>query len=377
VANGDAPDIILTGENLSIPLKSFLYLFGPDIISEKNYKDIFARSTHTLYGADGTINYPVAIDPLVMYVNLDILANAGFQRPPSTWSDIPIYVGRVLDFVASGENVQQRAIALGTIGNVLHGKEILMTLMMQLQNTIIDRNFDIKTTVNQSTKKEESIAIEKYNSMLGFLDEDRAIKNDILAEQSFTFFTSFINPNLKNIYSWSRKYPQDRDLFASGNLGIYFGFASDKKYIDVKNPHLRYVVALTPTPKAADKSFRNVQYGKLYSLSVFKNSQKLELSNSIMLDVVAKDMSGLITKAYGIAPARNDSLYEEQTAPTSDIVYKAADRSDTVLEPIPGLMNTIFTQVLTELAGARTTPAEVIQNADRELARQLKSFSQK
>lgn len=365
-ANDQAPDLLLVPENILVPIKGFNYPFGETIISEKTFKATYARSTFKYYAPTGVIALPIAIDPLIMYVNTDIMTNAGFTRPPTTWGDIPLYVSRVLGFTATDENDVQRAIALGTTNNVLRNREILLTLLMQLKNNVIDRNFD------ENLEKDKVVYEEKFESVFGLANEELKIKNDLLAEQVFVFFTSFVNPSIKEAYTWSRKAPVDRDLFAAGNLGLYFGFASDKDYIDAKNPHLAYELALVPSPKGPTSNFRNMSYARIFGLSITLKTKKPELALKVLQDISAKEMTDKIVAVYKLAPARQDELYVEQTDPNKDVVYKSADRGDIIMEPIPNLVNNVFNQIVDAISGSRQTPSEIVKNAEAELTRQLK-----
>jgi ABC-type glycerol-3-phosphate transport system substrate-binding protein len=365
-ANDKAPDVVLVPENISVPLRVYAYNFNEDLISEKAFKDTYARSTYRLFAPSGVFAFPVAIDPLVMYVNTDILTNAGFSRPPSAWVDIPLYVSRVLGFTNADENNVQRAVALGVMDNVLHNREILLTLLMQLKNDVILRSFD------QNQGKEKTTYVEKYESVFGTNNQEQKLQNDLLAEQVFVFFTSFVNPNIKEAYTWSKRAPIDRDLFASGNLGLYFGLASDKKYIDTKNPHLKYEVSLVPGPKGSTANFRNTSYARIYTASLMTKADKIQLAQKVLNDIVAPEMAGKIVTAFGLAPARIDALSIEQKDPTMDTIYKSADRGDIIMEPIPNLVNNVFGQIVDAISGSRQTPSEIIKNADAEFARQLK-----
>ena len=365
-ANEQGPDIMLVPENIMVPLKGFMANFDENMISEKTYKDLYVRSTYKYFAPTGVFAFPVAIDPLVMYVNTDILTNAGFTKAPATWGDVPIYVSRVLGFTSSEGNTVQRAIALGSLNNILHNREILLTLLMQLKNEVIVRSFAEKQEKDKVTYEE------KFESVFGQADEDLKIKNDTLAEQVFVFFTSFVNPNIKEAYTWSKKAPMDRDLFASGNLGLYFGFASDKSYIDTKNPHLAYELSMVPNPKGPTSEYRNVNYARLYAISISQRTKKLELANKVLTDLASKDMTDKVVSAYNLAPARQDELYIEQKDPVKDIVYRSAERGDIIMEPIPNLINKIFGEIVDAFSGSRQTPSEIIKNAESEFARELK-----
>jgi ABC-type glycerol-3-phosphate transport system substrate-binding protein len=89
LADDTAPDLILASENVIIPLRQFLQNYDNTQISEAVYKTTFVRASHKLFAENGVVAIPYAVDPLVMYVNTDIMQNANFQRPPTNWSDIP------------------------------------------------------------------------------------------------------------------------------------------------------------------------------------------------------------------------------------------------------------------------------------------------
>jgi ABC-type glycerol-3-phosphate transport system substrate-binding protein len=221
VALGRGPDLLLVPEDISTPLASqYLAYFGENLMPEKLFKEKYVRSTYKLYSPKGVYAFPVGIDPLIMYVNTDILTNAGFSKAPSSWSDVPLYVSRVLGFIKTDENTVQRALAMGTVNNIYNYRELLLTLLMQLKNNVIEYGVEPEVKKDPITGDEFTAYTDKYQSVFGLSNEEQRIKNDALAEQVFVFFTSFVNPAIKDAYTWSKKAPIDRDLFTSGNLGL-------------------------------------------------------------------------------------------------------------------------------------------------------------
>jgi ABC-type glycerol-3-phosphate transport system substrate-binding protein len=361
-AKGEAPDLILASENILFPLRNYLTLYTPEMLSENDYKTIFARNTYGLYGSNGTFALPMATDPLVMYVNLDILQNAGFSRAPANWIDIPIYVKQVLDLNKTSGTSELRAVAMGTFSNVLYAKEILSTLLLQLNNDVISRYFE-------KVEGEKLPFVEKYESVLGLKDVRRNINNPSNAELVFNFFSSFVNPNFENAYTWSRRAPMDRDLFAAGSLGLYFGLASDKAYIDIKNSNLKYEMAMMPIPKSDSQKYLNTNYAKVYSVSMAAKNSNVTLSQKVMSDLSDKDFALKVSEMMKIAPARNLELQKVQGEANKSIIYRSAERGSFVLEPSIDLLKTVFSQTTDAFLGSRSTPAEIISKAQDELSR--------
>lgn len=364
-ARGEQPDVVLAGENVLFPLRSYLIQMAPDYLTETNFKVIFARPTYKLYGQNGTFVLPLAIDPMVMFTNTNIMVNAGYTQPPQYWIDMPIFVKAVLDLNKTSNISDTKAIAMGTFSNITYAKELIETLLLQLQNPVINRYFDTET------QSDKTVYIEKFESLLGYKDAKRNIDNSPNAQLVFNFFVQFINPNLENYYTWSRRAPQDKDLFAAGNLGLYFGLASDKAYIDVKNPNLKYEVALMPIPKADDQSYLNVNYAKVYSLAVSAKAPNQYLAQKVITDLADKDNALKVAEALKIAPARADLLSTAQTSTLMDVIYRAASKGDFVLEPKKDLLRTLFDQITESFAGTRLTPVEIITKAQDELSRQV------
>lgn len=120
-----------------MPLREYLAKFPEGLITEKQFKEKYIRSTYKLYQPNGVFAFPVAIDPLVMFVNTDILTNAGFSKAPTTWLMYPfmcrVYLG-LLKVMKIRCNVQWH---LERLGNIMYNREILLTMLMQLRNDVI------------------------------------------------------------------------------------------------------------------------------------------------------------------------------------------------------------------------------------------------
>jgi ABC-type glycerol-3-phosphate transport system substrate-binding protein len=288
-----------------------------------------------------------------------MLVNAGFQRSPTTWSEIPIFAKKVLELNKDG-NLSQRGIALGSLNNITYGKEILNSLLLQVKNDVFQRKV---------TQTDEGFS-EDYFSVFGSNKEDEENQNGKVAEQVFVFFSSFVNPNL-DVYSWSKKYSNDRELFAAGNLGIYFGLSGDRAYIDSKNPHIRYEIAPIPIPKGGEGSMRNTGYAKVYGLSMNSKTKKMPLAQKVLNDFLEGNIMKDIVQVYSLAPSKISQITIEQTEKFRDTVYKSADRADIILEEKPDVLKTIFQEILTSLEGSKVTPAQIIVNSQRELQRIL------
>src|SRR6185369_5512864 len=86
--------------------------------------------------ADGSLGIPFYTDPMVMYWNRTLFSNAGLAEPPTYWDELPDLASHLTQASQNG-TLSQSAVALGTWQNVSHAKEIFLTLMNQLGNSVV------------------------------------------------------------------------------------------------------------------------------------------------------------------------------------------------------------------------------------------------
>jgi hypothetical protein len=105
-------------------------------------------------------------------------------------------------------------------------KEILATLFFQSGNNITERS---------PVTGEVSAVIDKD------LEKEFEDASGTPTESVLDFYTSFANPS-KSLYSWNRSLPNSENAFLNGDLAFYFGYASEIKRIQDKNPNLNFDV---------------------------------------------------------------------------------------------------------------------------------------
>jgi len=68
IANEQGPDLLLVPENISVPLREYLAKFPEGLITEKQFKEKYIRSTYKLYQPNGLCG-PCSISTRVLFVN--------------------------------------------------------------------------------------------------------------------------------------------------------------------------------------------------------------------------------------------------------------------------------------------------------------------
>ena len=226
LAAGTGPDLFLISQDEILKNMNKIALFPTQSMSARDFKNSFISEGEMFLQGDNIIALPFTIDPIVMYWNRDIFTNASIAVPPTKWSEFYSMNNRVV-VKDSGGNITKSFVPFGTYSNVSNAKEILSMLMMQAGSPIVttkDNNLTADVTSGDGNGPQGPAA--------------RAV----------SFFSQFSQSD-KDSYSWNRSLPLSQSMFESGDLGIYFGYASENSEIQAKNPNLNFDVA--PVPPAA------------------------------------------------------------------------------------------------------------------------------
>ncbi|MBC7836941.1 extracellular solute-binding protein, partial [Acetobacteraceae bacterium] len=224
MAAGGGPDLFLVSLSQINSFSDKILTIPYSEVSQGSFINAFIDEGQLFLGPQGALALPFIVDPLVMYWNRDLFSSAGIANHPLYWNDFLSLAPKVssLDGISA---VKRSAVALGVWSNIANAKEILSNLFLQAGDRIISRDVEGKLV-----------------AVLG--DRAQGATTDP-ASSALRFYTEFANPS-KTSYSWNRSLPKSNDMFASGDLAVYFGFASELRIFAARNPNLRYSVALIP-----------------------------------------------------------------------------------------------------------------------------------
>ena len=254
---------------------------------ERDFLDTFADVGDLYLLNDSTMALPLAVDPLVMYYNRDLLRSEGIAEPPKNWTKI---IDTVPTFFSrdANQNILRTSLPLGEFGNLDHAKDIFAMLLLQSENPIIQWGANKRPQVLLADPR------------IGGLESTALVLN---------FFSQFSDP-AKTSYSWNSAMPSSRNFFSQGSSAFYLGLASEYSLIKAKNPHLNFDVTLVPQRNEIKK----LTYGRLYGVAIpisakdpnnaFAVARLLALDNNFARDLVS---------ALGLAPARSDLLNQPPT----------------------------------------------------------------
>jgi len=344
LANGSGPDLFVLDQSNLLRHWDKVLPFSYDVISERAYKDTYIDQAELFLSEDGVRALPFSIDPLVLYWNRDIFAEAGFAKPPEFWDEIFLLAERITER-DKANNIERATIAFGEFDNVNHSKDIISALIMQAGGEIVGRLEDGTLYAGLSPE--------------GFTDRV------IPAQTALRFFTEFADP-VKSVYSWNRSLPSSLESFSQGKLALYIGYASEVRTIQAKNAHLNFDVAMLPQIRAGDQR-RILTFGTLHTLAVPKAAQNVYGGTEMAKFLTSQSPSRLFAETIGTPSPLRDLLSETPSDPLELIFQNAALLSRAWLDPHAEESSKIFRRMIGDVTSGALRLSDTIQRANQEL----------
>lgn len=338
LASGKGPDAIIIPQDSIIRYQDKLYPIPYGTISERNFKDTYIGEAELFLSKDGVLGVPFSIDPLVTYWNRDLFSSAGISNPPVYWDDF-LRLSESLTKRDDANKIIKSAVSIGEFSNVTNAKEIISAMALQT---------GIPVTTRSSSGK--LINSNKNSSGADF-------------QNVVDFFVEFANP-VKSVYTWSRSLPNSQSMFTAGDLGVYFGFASELSSIKAKNPNLDFDLTYFPEPRDANAK---ATFGRIYAVSAIRWSSKV--SSAMQLALIFGSQAGVKawSDASNLPPVRRDLLSKKPSDPYAVIYYDSALQARGWLDPEPSRTKEIFRNMIENVTSGWMTTSQSVDKANTEL----------
>lgn len=340
LAEGTGPDVILLSQDLIIRHQNKLLPIPYEYFPQRTFKDVFIEEGELYLSDEGILGVPFTIDPLVMYWNRSLFTRAGFSEPPRQWSKLLEIIPQ-LTVKDSSLAVSKAGIALGEFRNIKNAKEIFTALLLQAGNSVITK------TKDQEGYNYESIIDER----LGYATRP--------AEAALNFYTQFSNPS-KAVYTWNRSLPNSEEMFVSGDLAIYLGFASEYESIRKKNPNLNFDVALLPESGNGSVS----TFGRMQAFSIIKSTKNFESAFNMINKMTDFKSLDFFSDYLLLPPVRRDLLTSTADDAVMTVFFNSALRSKAIYDLNPQETDKIFQDMIESYITGRTRGEEAIDVAD-------------
>lgn len=344
LAAGKGPDLILLNLEDILAYRDRILFIPFTSYPERTFRDTFFDDAGILVFPDGIAGIPFSYDPIVMYFNRDRFASAGIAKPPQYWDEMLTIVPK-LTTIDNDQNVLQSGLAFGESANVDHYKEILSLLILQAGSPItqVGTNGKVTSSLNKN--------IEGGNEHPG--------------TAALRFFTEFSNP-IKTVYSWNRALPSARQMFLSGDLAVYFGYASEFPDLKAANPNLNFDLASVPQSRTAK---RRSSYGQMtvFAIPKLAKNPRGALIAAEGLSTAASEQA-FIT-ASNLPPVRRDLLSTAQTDAYKSVLYDSAIIGRGWLDPNTVQSSAVFARMIDQVTSGTKTIEDSVTEGEAGLAK--------
>lgn len=352
LASGKGPDLIIIGQDQMIRNLNKIAPVPYSLYPERAFKDIFIEEGEMFMFPEGIVAIPLTIDPLVMYWNRDIFTDASIATPPKKWSEFYNIVPPIVTRDRNGD-ISRGAVSFGEYKNVTHAKEILSLLVMQAGSSIVSR---------------------QGNSFVTTFGQGGGVSLSVgeASAAAVQFFTQFSKSD-RDSYSWNRSLPESRSMFESGDLATYFGYASERPLIKLRNPHLNF--DLTTVPQT-DQVQKRITFGRIQGVAVVRSSRNLEGAFHAAILLGTAEFSGELASRMSLPPVRRDLLSVRPSDAVSSVLYDSALIARAWPDPSPSETNQIFSNMIDDVVSNRFKISQALGTAQSALQKIINKYQQ-
>jgi ABC-type glycerol-3-phosphate transport system substrate-binding protein len=355
LARGAGPDLILIGQDSILKSMDKLTLIPYTSVPERDFRSAFIPEAELFIRPEGIVALPFTIDPIIMYWNRDIFTNALVVAPPTLWTQFYDLVPKITVRSTDGD-ITRSLVSFGEYNNVSHAKEVISLLLMQAGSPIV-----------KSNSNGLSAAL--------VLPSSANIEDPVMS--AIRFYTEFSKPG-KDAYSWNRSLPYSRTMFESGDLALYFGYASEFKSIQTKNPHLNFDITMVPqagqTAQGSQGSTK-LTFGQMRGVAITRSTQNAAGALYAALLLSSKDSISALDNISGLPPVRRDLIAMRPTDPVLSVFYDSALISRGWYDPAPDNTDTMFLSMLDNITSGRNMISEALAVAQNSLDKLLSVYA--
>ncbi len=348
----NAPDLFLIDQAHFFEFENKVYDIS-ESLPPNQFTNDFVEAAEVFLVGGAVRAVPFSIDPLVLYWNRDLFANAGIAEPPTTWTELITLVPKITAY-ETGTTLRQSAVALGTYDNIQNARAVLSALLLQSDVRIVD------------TRSQKAAISDLTRATDGYEKRGEAV---------LRYYSDFSNPT-KAVYTWNLSRSSDRASFLDGTLGLYMGFASENELLKKSNPNLNFDVA--PLLQRASAK-RKVTYAHVYGFVVPKLVPHSQAQNAVQVARVLSSTQAIaaFTKSIGLPPVRRDLVAAPQVTTFGSVSYTSALIARSWLEPSSVVTDQAFGTMVHDVTTGASTPQSAIAVAEGEINAALSALQRR
>lgn len=340
LADGAGPDLILISHEQLAEVRRRIAPISYDSFALRDIRNAYIDGAEIFALSDGLYAYPIAVDPLMMYWNRDLLTTLGFLNPPQTWEDVVNTYAPTLTERSFDRTINRSAIAFGEYSNVTNAYGVISMLLIQSGMQGVAENEGLYT-----------------------VNLNRSIRSGQPLTTSLDFYTRFAKPN-NTLYSWNRALPSDRLAFLAEDLALYFGYGSEGVVLERANPNLNFDIAEVPQGAAA--TVRRT-YGKFYGLGLVRNARNPQGASTVLAALASPGVSSRIAQDNRMAPVYRSVLSQGSNGTYERVYYGSAAVSFGWLNPDRSAVDTILAEGIRSVLEGRDSEGGVATDIEERL----------
>ena len=337
LADGVGPDLVLVSHEKLVSLRKRIAPISYESFPLPDVRATYLDGAEIFALNDGMYAMPIAVDPLMMYWNRDILSTEGYIQPPATWEQLvntqfPDLIERDFD-----RTIRRSVVAMGEYNNVRNAFGAISMLLIQGGSVLVTegrRGYQIDL--------EEQIG-GSGNPMLTTAD----------------FYTRFSRPS-NSLYSWNRSLGEDRSEFISEDLALYFGYGSEGHELARLNPNLNFAIA--EVPQGGTATVRRT-YGKFYGLSILNSSDNFAEAQRVLYTLGGVDFANRISLAADMVPLHRTNVALGSNDIFTRTAYLTAPIARGWLSPNLNDANAAFSTMVSDINENRRTVDQAVGDA--------------
>ena len=333
IASGRNPDLIIAPHDVILSQYDKLNVTPFTSMSEATYKGLYVPSADVFLRSNGIQALPIAIDPMVMYYNKDIMAKYGVIYPPATWDMMTKAAESMTEKGPIDGDFKLSVLPFGSYGNYRYSKDIITAILEQLGTPLIARS--------------------AYGLGIGLYDNDGTTNLNSIAK----FMNDYSNPNLST-FTWSVRMPEAFDAFTSNRLAFYPAYMSDNRSILNANSRLQYDYTYLPQTKDTGRFFTSAKIIGIAQLTTSKNPAAAFNTMSI---ISQPEWTNAIARYIGSPSARKDSLAGNDGSQYAEIASKSAVAGKVFYDKNPNVSDGLVTQMFNDIVSNRLEISESTQ----------------
>jgi multiple sugar transport system substrate-binding protein len=333
LAAGKGPDIFFFKNSWLLKHGNKIVPATDTSITLSAFRNLFPEVAEEDFVYKGQIySIPLSIDTLALFYNRNIFDNKKIAVPPITWDEVESDILRIREFGSKG-SISKAGLGIGaTSRSVTNAPDILSLLFLQFGNIMKDSSGNVSISNNQGLK-------------------------------ALNFYTQFAKyGNL--YYTWDDSFKPDVDSFASKQLAMMFGYASQISDIKSKNPSLNFAIAPAPQINKTE----SVNFSNYWGLAVSSKAADKETAWNF---VVFATTNPIVASNYATAgskpPALRSLIGQYLNNPTLGVFAAQALTARSWLQPDEVEVKIAFDNMVESVLSGRLTPDKALRGAQDDL----------